>query len=75
VSLFWHASPVSLRGSGPMGWWITYNGRTELAQRECLAATPRDPGDDGCSRCSWRLDGVVKLTNWDEIWRYTKCKP
>lgn len=71
--LYWHASPCKLKGLGPMGAWVIYNGQTELAQRECLSDKPSDPGDLGCHRCMWTLD-AVKLSNWDEIWRYTKCK-
>jgi hypothetical protein len=73
MSLYWHASLVTLKGLGPMGAWVLRNGRTELAQRECLAATPSDPGDGGCSRCCWTLD-AIKINDWDEIWRYVKCK-
>jgi hypothetical protein len=70
--LFWHASPVIIKGLGPMGCWVIHNGTTELAQRTCLSDQPSDPGE--CDKCGWQLN-AIKLNDWEEIWRYVKCKP
>lgn len=58
-SLYWHTTPVKVKGTGPMGLWLELqDGSTELVPSsgkpfsECVSDKPRDV-DGECKRCGF----------------------
>lgn len=58
--LFWHLTMIEPKLTpGAMGLWVTtLTGQRELVDQRCIGAKPREPAEEPCGRCGYKLNAI-----------------